>query len=75
MAFLPLRTVDLSDTTRTAYDTWLDNLAAELANETSDRYDLCRRVLTDIYYPQYRDTDPATLPEATRMALLQMDPR
>jgi acetyltransferase-like isoleucine patch superfamily enzyme len=75
MAFLPLRTVDLSETTQTAYDTWLDALAAELADEATDRYDLCRRVLTDIYYPQYRDTDPATLPETVRIALLQMDPR
>ena len=54
-------------------------MAGELADELSDpgcdRNELCRRILTDLFYPQYRDADPRELPAATRVALLQMDPR
>jgi acetyltransferase-like isoleucine patch superfamily enzyme len=75
MAFLPLRRVDLPESTEAAYAAWLDRIAAELAESTCDRNALCRRVLTEIYYPQYAAADPATLPESTRIALLQMDPR
>ena len=75
MAFLPLRTVELPAATAAAYEHWLRGIAAELADPNCDRYALCRRVLTDIYYPQYRDVNPATLPEPTRIALLQMDAR
>lgn len=75
MAFLPLRQFTLPAETRAAYEEWLDGLERELADPGCDRNELCRRVLTDLFYPQYRDTDPATLPEATRIALLQMDPR
>jgi acetyltransferase-like isoleucine patch superfamily enzyme len=75
MAFLPLRTVGLQDGTAAAYDSWLESIEAELADPATDRSDLCRRILTDIYYPQYRDVDPDTLPQTTRIALLQMDPR
>lgn len=75
MAFLPLRPVPVADTARRAYDDWLNELAGALDNRGSDRYELCRSVLTDLYYPQYRDADPAQLPQATRIALLQMDPR
>lgn len=75
MAFLPLRRVaTASDVTRT-YDRWVGGLAEELSDPRCDRDELCRRVLTDIYYPQYRDADPRELPEAARIALLQMDPR
>lgn len=75
MAFLPLRRVQLPDATHAAYDSWLNDLERELADPACERAELCRRVLTGIYYPQYAETDPATLPPATRMALLQMDPR
>ena len=75
MAFLPLRSVEIPAETVAAYEQWLDGIAAELADPACDRYALCRRVLTDIFFPQYRDTDPATLPDATRIALLQMDAR
>lgn len=75
MAFLPLREVRLSDATRAAYDAWLDGIEQELASASCDREELCRRVLTDLFYPQYRDVDPRDLPEATRIALLQMDSR
>jgi acetyltransferase-like isoleucine patch superfamily enzyme len=75
MAFLPLRSVDLSEATRAAYDGWLEGIAAELDNPATDRNELCRRILTEIYYPQYAGVDVSTLPPSTRIALLQMDPR
>jgi acetyltransferase-like isoleucine patch superfamily enzyme len=75
MAFLPLKTVALADGTARAYDQWLDTLARALSDPATDRSELCREVLTDIYYPQLRGVDRSTLPPATRIALLQMDPR
>jgi galactoside O-acetyltransferase len=75
MAFLPLRSVALPPATSQAYDRWLASIAEELENPACDRNALCRRVLTDVYYPQLADTDPASLPESSRVALLQMDPR
>jgi acetyltransferase-like isoleucine patch superfamily enzyme len=75
MAFLPLRTVDLSASTVDAYDAWLEGIAAELEDAATDRNELCRRVLTEIYYPQYIGVDASTLPAGTRVALMQMDPR
>lgn len=75
MAFLPLRSVELPGDTLRAYDTWLDGIAAELADPACDRNELCRRVLTEIYYPQHAGAEPASLPDGARIALLQMDPR
>jgi acetyltransferase-like isoleucine patch superfamily enzyme len=75
MAFLPLRAISLDPVARQACDDWLNSIELQLADAACDRNELCRSVLTDLYYPQYRDTDPATLPPATRIALLQMDPR
>ncbi len=78
MPFLPLRAVSVAEDAAQGYDRWLAELAEVLSDPAADRNELCRRVLTDIYYPQYRDLDAAAiarLPTATRMALLQMDPR
>jgi acetyltransferase-like isoleucine patch superfamily enzyme len=75
MAFLPLRKVELPAATSGAYDSWLDGIEAELAQPGCDRNELCRRVLTEIFYPQLADVDPAGLPDAARIALLQLDPR
>jgi galactoside O-acetyltransferase len=75
MAFLPLRSVDVSRHAATAYEAWLDGIAAQLDDPDCDRAELCRSVLTGIYYPQYAETEPDTLPAAAQMALLQMDPR
>jgi acetyltransferase-like isoleucine patch superfamily enzyme len=75
MAFLPLRSVDIADAADRAYTDWLDAIAAELARPDCDRNELCRRVLTQIWFPGLADSDPVRLPEATRIALLQMDPR
>jgi acetyltransferase-like isoleucine patch superfamily enzyme len=75
MAFLPLRSVDVPTDIAAAYEDWLADIGDELARPDCDRAELCRRVLTQIYYPGLRDVDPAQLPETTRIALLQMDPR
>jgi acetyltransferase-like isoleucine patch superfamily enzyme len=75
MAFLPLRSVDIATDAAATYDEWLAALAVELDDPGCDRAELCRRVLTEIWYPGLAGRDPAALPLATRMALLQLDPR
>ncbi len=75
MAFLPLRDVGVAGRAVEAYERWLGELEAALADPTRDRNELCRRVLMELYYPQYLDVDPTTLPLGTQLALLQMDPR
>ncbi len=72
--FLPLRDVPLPESTRELYDGWLRALEAELSRPDCDRYALCRRVLTEIYYPHLAGAEPSDLPETTRVALAQMDP-
>ena len=73
--FLPLRPIELPADTTTAYDRWIDAIANELEDPDCDRNELCRDTLTQLYYPGLAGTDPAGLPETTRIALLQMDPR
>jgi len=75
MRFLPLREVAIPEAAGRAYDHWLATLDERLSDRSVDRNELCRSILTDLFYPQYRDADPAELPEATALALLQMDPR
>jgi len=75
MSFYPLRPVPVAPTAASEYDGWLQSLASALSDPKCDRNELCRRVLTDLYYPQYAGVDPAGLPHATRVALLNMDPR
>ena len=75
MAFLPLRQVAIAPHAERAYRDWLGGLAEHLDDAAIDRNELCRSILTDLYFPQLRDTASEELPEATRIALLQMDPR
>ncbi len=75
MAFLPLRTVGLPSETASAYDDWLSSIDESLSDPGCDRNELCRRVLTEIYFPDLVDADPMALSGTRRMALLQMDPR
>ena len=73
MAFLPLR--QLESAAHAEYVRWTGSLAEELNDANADRYAICRRILTELYYPQYRDAVAEELPPATRIALLQMDAR
>ena len=75
MSFYPLRPVGVSEASRSLYGAWLERIAAELDDPACDRNELCRRVLTEIYYPELAGRDPEELPLATRVALAQMDPR
>ena len=75
MAFLPLRSVNVSTGAHDAYDAWLDGIARRLDEPDCDRAELCRTILTQIYYPGLAATAPDQLPESARIALLQMDPR
>jgi acetyltransferase-like isoleucine patch superfamily enzyme len=56
------------------YDAWLAELG-EALERGDDRWELCRRTLTGIFFPHLADADPARLPPAARAALAQMDAR
>ena len=78
MTFLPLR--DLPERAVTPDGiAWIEALHAALADPAADRALLCRRTLTDIWYPEYSNNwetavRDVTLPTATRLALSAMDP-
>jgi acetyltransferase-like isoleucine patch superfamily enzyme len=74
MPIYPLRKLNPSATSVDLYDRWLGELQ-EALERGDDRWELCRRTLTGIYYPQLEGVDPATLPLATQVALAQMDAR
>lgn len=75
MPFLPLRPVPIADAAQGLYDEWMSWLAESLDDPDCDRNELCRHVLTDIYFPHLADTDPSSLPVSSQVALAQMDPR
>jgi len=75
MHFYPLRPVALPDSTAAIYDAWLNRIDQELSDPDCDRNELCRRVLTELFYPHWVHQEPSDLPETRRIALLQMDPR
>ncbi len=75
MSFYPLKPAPVAAAAAGQYGEWLEWLAQSLDDKNCDRNELCRRILTDIYYPQYAGTDPSKLSPTTRLALLQMDPR
>jgi acetyltransferase-like isoleucine patch superfamily enzyme len=75
MAFLPLRQVAIAAHAAEAYERWLGELDEAISDPSTDRNELCRSVLTDLYFPQLRTTDPAGIPLNQQVALLQMDPR
>jgi len=54
---------------------WLGSIEAELDRPDCDRDELCRRILTEIWYPQYVDSDTTGLPLTVQVALRQLDPR
>jgi acetyltransferase-like isoleucine patch superfamily enzyme len=78
MVHLPLRGVRLPSATEKFFDGWLADLEGQLATPGADWNRLTRDLLFQIYYPGAGDyegmmQDPAT-PEATRVALLSLDP-
>lgn len=75
MSFLPLRPVPVSGAADSLYREWLDWLSDALDDPHCDRNELCTKVLTDIYYPQFSGVDIASLPLTTRVTLAQLDPR
>lgn len=74
MAIYPLRPLNPSAESVELYDRWLGELEAALARG-DDRWELCRKTLTAIFYPGLEGADPSTLPLATQVALAQMDAR
>jgi acetyltransferase-like isoleucine patch superfamily enzyme len=79
MALLPLRKIAEPQVTGIARD-WLEQLTSQLQEKDCDRPLLCRRVLTEMTFPQYSanwDTavSDKALPFATRLALSATDPR
>lgn len=74
MALLPLRQTEPRREAIDLYSGWLDGIEGSLARD-EDRWELCRRTLTALFYPSLRDVDPATLDPAAQVALAQMDAR
>ncbi|HET7631409.1 MAG TPA: acyltransferase [Gemmatimonadaceae bacterium] len=79
MTFLPLRDLPARAISPTAME-WLEQVESTLADPAADRALLCRKTLTDLYYPAYAHNwetavNDAALPVATRLALASMDPR
>jgi len=78
MAYLPLRKIPEPEVSGVARD-WLEQIASELRDESTDRRLLCRRALSELTFPQYSgDWETAVedegLPFATRLALSACDP-
>jgi acetyltransferase-like isoleucine patch superfamily enzyme len=74
MPHLPLRSLEPTESAVAAYDEWLDGIERSLVGG-DDRWDLCRRTLTEIHFPHLVGTDPNSLPLGARVALAHMDAR
>jgi acetyltransferase-like isoleucine patch superfamily enzyme len=74
MVLLPLRHLEPSADSVNLFEQWLGEIG-EALERGDDRWELCRRTLTDIFFPQLSAADPAQLPLASRVALAQMDAR
>ena len=75
MPFLPLRSVGIPNATSNLYSEWLAWLSEELDSEQCDRNELCRLILTNIYFPHLSDAQLGN--DATHflpVALAQMNP-
>ena len=78
MAILPLRKLADSPTEPLTRE-FLDEIE-NMLDASDDRNVVCRRMLCSILYPQYADSwetavEDTSLPSATRLALLSLDPR
>lgn len=70
----PLRKLEPAADAAGLYSEWLDEIRTAL-ERGDDRWELCRRTLTSLFYPGMLERDPAGLPAAVRAALAQMDAR
>ena len=75
MSFFPLRPVPVADGAASLYNEWLVWLGESLDDPACDRNELCREILTDIYYPELKSSSQASLSTTSRVALGHMDPR
>ncbi|MEO8194305.1 MAG: acyltransferase [Gemmatimonadales bacterium] len=79
MAILPLQKLPDRPNASVAAE-WLRTIEALLADNSTDRSELCRRVLCEIVYPEYAASwetavSDTSLPAGTRLALASLDPR
>jgi acetyltransferase-like isoleucine patch superfamily enzyme len=74
MVLRPLRKLEPASEAVQLYAAWLGEIGAAL-ERGDDRWELCRRTLTGIFYPGLLDADPEALPLSSRVALAQMDAR
>jgi acetyltransferase-like isoleucine patch superfamily enzyme len=79
MAIRPLQKLQDTKMHSTA-SAWIDELDHQLDQATTDRALLCRKVLTDLMYPDYSSNwetavQDRTIPHGTRLALASTDPR
>jgi acetyltransferase-like isoleucine patch superfamily enzyme len=74
MAILPLRPLEPAADAVRLYDEWLGEIERALA-EGEDRWELCRRTLTELYFPGVASGNPDEAATASRVALAQMDAR
>ncbi|MEQ1857568.1 MAG: acyltransferase [Longimicrobiales bacterium] len=75
MSFYPLKPAPVAGAADALYGEWLQWLAKSLDDPKCDRNELCRSVLTDLFYPGLGAADIQKQSATTRVALLQMDPR
>jgi acetyltransferase-like isoleucine patch superfamily enzyme len=79
MPILPLR--KLADRSNASVaNAWLEKIESALADDATDRNELCRRTLCEIVHPEYAANwetavNDESLPAGTRLALASMDPR
>ena len=76
---LPLRKIS-DRPNSTVADAWLGSIESALADDSTDRNELCRRTLCEIVHPEYaasweQAVADESLPHGTRLALASMDPR
>ena len=79
MPIYPLRKLADRPNASVAMD-WLHQIESELDDESTNRADLCRRVLCEIAYPEYASNwetavNDTSVPHGTRLALDALDPR
>jgi acetyltransferase-like isoleucine patch superfamily enzyme len=79
MPYLPLRQIP-DRSSRGLATEWLSMVDVALRDKSTDRSQLCRQILTSLFYPQYANNwetaiEDESLPLNTRMVLASLDPR